>query len=69
MRRIFLGTYAVGVDVGGTNIRAGVITRDGRKLSEARRPSRAKEGLHTTQQMIIKAVEEAIEKAGSLAKN
>jgi glucokinase len=58
------GTYAVGVDVGGTNIRGGVITRDGKKLSEARRPSRASEGLAKTQQMIIEVVEEAITGAG-----
>ncbi len=58
------GTYAVGVDVGGTNIRAGVITRDGRKLGEGRRPARAQEGLAVTQQMIIETVEDAIRSAG-----
>lgn len=58
------GTYAVGVDVGGTNIRAGVITRDGRKLGVARRPALAMEGLAATQRMISEAVEEAIETAG-----
>ena len=58
------GSYAVGVDVGGTNIRAGVITRDGKKLAEGRRPARAMEGLAVTQQMIIEAAEEAIAGAG-----
>lgn len=58
------GTYAVGVDVGGTNVRAGVITRDGKKLAEARRPARAMEGYERTQQMIIEAAEEAIASAG-----
>lgn len=57
------GSYAVGVDVGGTNIRAGVITRDGRKLAEGRRPSRAWEGVETTLQMIYQAVEEALSNA------
>lgn len=56
--------YAVGVDVGGTNVRAGVITRDGKKLADARRPSRAMEGLALTQQAIIETVEEAITAAG-----
>ncbi|HEX2952256.1 MAG TPA: ROK family protein [Armatimonadota bacterium] len=57
------GTFAVGVDVGGTNIRAGVITREGKKLAEARRPARAMEGLAVTQQMIIEAAEEAMKNA------
>ena len=58
------GTYAVGVDIGGTNIRAGVVTREGKKLAEGRRPARALEGLATSMQMIFAAVEEAIANAG-----
>jgi glucokinase len=58
------GTFAVGIDVGGTNVRAGVITREGKKLAEARRPARAMEGLAATQQMIIEAAEEAMATAG-----
>ncbi len=58
------GSYAVGVDVGGTNIRGGVITKDGKKLGEGRRPSRAQEGLAATQRMICEVVEEAIANAG-----
>jgi len=58
------GTYAVGVDVGGTNIRAGVITKDGKKLSEARRPAFADAGVNVTQKMICEAAEEAMELAG-----
>ena len=58
------GTYAVGVDVGGTNVRAGVITREGKKLSEARNPTRAMDGLAITQQVIVDTVEEAMRKAG-----
>lgn len=57
------GSYAVGVDVGGTNIRAGVITRDGRKLSEARRPARAMEGIDVTLRMIIETIEDAVSNA------
>ncbi|MHB9130355.1 MAG: ROK family protein [Armatimonadota bacterium] len=59
-----LGTYAVGVDVGGTNIRAGVITHDGKKISEGRRPARAIEGLDVTLRMIIESVEEALAASG-----
>ena len=59
-----LGSYAVGVDVGGTNIRAGVITREGKKLSEGRRPARAMEGLAVTLQMITESITEAITEAG-----
>jgi len=58
------GTYAVGVDIGGTNIRAGVVTREGKKLAEGRRPARALEGFAVSMQMIIDAVEEAIATAG-----
>lgn len=58
------GTYAVGVDVGGTNVRVGVVTREGQKLSEARNPTRALDGLAITQQVIVDTVEEAIRKAG-----
>lgn len=58
------GSFAVGIDVGGTNIRAGVITREGKKMAEARRPARAMEGLAVTQQMIIEAAEEAMGNAG-----
>lgn len=61
------GTYAVGVDVGGTNIRAGVITREGRILGTARRPALAMEGLAVTQRMIIDAIEEALVNAGVVA--
>ena len=57
------GSYAVGVDVGGTNIRAGVITRDGRKLAEGRRPSRAWEGVEVTLRMIYEAIEDALSHA------
>lgn len=54
------GSVAVGVDVGGTNIRAGVITQDGRKIGEGRRPARAMEGVEITLQMIRETVEEAL---------
>jgi glucokinase len=52
------------VDVGGTNVRAGVITPEGEKLSESRRPARAMEGVDATLEMIIEAIEEAVTEAG-----
>ncbi|MHB9025908.1 MAG: ROK family protein [Armatimonadota bacterium] len=58
------GRFAIGVDVGGTNIRAGVITPEGKKLSESRRPARAMEGIAVTLQMIVEAIEEALANAG-----
>jgi glucokinase len=58
------GSYAVGVDVGGTNIRAGVITREGKKLGEGRRPARAMEGIAVTLKMITETIEEALADAG-----
>jgi len=54
----------VGVDVGGTNVRAGVITPGGEKLSESRRPARAMEGVDATLEMIVEVIEEAIVTAG-----
>jgi len=58
------GSYAVGVDVGGTNIRAGVITREGKKLGEGRRPARAMEGIAVTLRMITEAIDAALADAG-----
>ncbi len=59
------GTVAVGVDVGGTNVRAGVITPTGEKLGkEGRRETRAMEGVDVTLLMIREAIEEAMANAG-----
>jgi len=51
------GKYIIGVDIGGTNVRAGLVSLKGVVLAEARGPARAAEGLATT-----------VQEAGSLVK-
>ncbi len=40
-----MGDSAIGVDVGATNIKAGLVRRDGKIVKELRRPTRGKEGV------------------------
>ncbi len=54
----------IGVDIGGTNIRAGVVDSGGRILGEARRPALADTGLRAAIGRAIQAIEEALENAG-----
>jgi glucokinase len=54
----------VGVDVGGTNIRAGVVDGAGRILGEARRPALAERGLRAAVERTIEAIFEAVDNAG-----
>jgi glucokinase len=54
----------VGVDVGGTNLRAGVVDEQGRILGEARQPALAESGLRAAVERTIEAIQEAIENAG-----
>jgi len=54
----------IGVDIGGTNIRAGVVDEGGRILGEARRPALAETGLRAAVGRAIEAVEEALDNAG-----
>lgn len=56
--------YAVGVDLGGTNVRAAVVDRSGKILGEAREPSLAMQGAEATIVQIIKAVRSALGTAG-----
>jgi len=44
------GKYLIGVDIGGTNVRAGLVSLKGQVLAEARGPARAAEGLGATVQ-------------------
>ncbi|MHB0913388.1 MAG: ROK family protein [Armatimonadota bacterium] len=57
-------TYFVGIDLGGTNVRAAVCDAEGRKLGEGRRPSRAMESASITIAQIIEAAREAMSDAG-----
>ena len=54
----------IGVDIGGTNIRAGVVDEGGRILGEARRPAIADSGLRAAVGRAIQAIEEALDNAG-----
>ena len=59
------GKFLVGVDIGGTNVRAGLVDRAGRLVADARRPARALEGPPATLAMVAEAISEAIEKGGA----
>ena len=54
----------VGIDIGGTNIRAGVVGEGGQILGEARRPALAEAGLRAAVARAIEAAEEALQNAG-----
>ncbi|MDH4179672.1 MAG: ROK family protein [Armatimonadota bacterium] len=54
----------VGVDIGATNIRAGVVDDAGQILGEARRLALAEAGLRTAIGRVIEAIREAVENAG-----
>jgi glucokinase len=59
--------HYVGVDVGGTNIRAGVVDGEGRILGEARRPALAEKGLRAAIDRAVEAIAEAFENSGMSA--
>ncbi|MDH7601863.1 MAG: ROK family protein [Armatimonadota bacterium] len=52
--------YVVGVDLGGTNVRAAVVDSSGKILGEARTDSKAMEGADVTLGQIIKAIRAAV---------
>ena len=54
----------IGADIGGTNIRTGVVDEGGRILGEARRPALAETGLRAAVGRAIQAMLEAVENAG-----
>lgn len=55
----------VGVDLGGTNVRAGVLTHGGELITPpVQNPSRAQEGFERTLAQILQTVEQAIDQAG-----
>lgn len=53
--------YVVGADLGGTNVRAAVVDRQGNRIGEARTESKAMEGLSVTVNQIASAINGAIE--------
>ncbi|MDA1013709.1 MAG: ROK family protein [Planctomycetota bacterium] len=58
------GLYFLGVDLGGTNIKAGVIDGDCQPLSSVQLPTQAALGVDHTVRQISKAINQAIETAG-----
>jgi glucokinase len=56
--------YVIGVDLGGTNVRAALIERDGTILRQARRPSLQGEPAASTLNQIVDACKEVIREHG-----
>jgi glucokinase len=56
--------YYVGIDVGGTNVKVGVVTSEGRSLSRVRVRTQAKKGPAAGIENIYAAVERAIAESG-----
>ncbi len=57
--------FVVGMDLGGTNARAAVVTRDGKIMGEGRAESKAMEGLDATVGQMLLAVQLAISDSGA----
>lgn len=55
--------YVIGVDLGGTNVRAAVADRTGRIVGEGRTDSKAMEGLEATIVQIVQAIRMAVDNA------
>ncbi|MHB1001519.1 MAG: ROK family protein [Armatimonadota bacterium] len=60
----FSGNYLVGVDLGGTNVRAAVTDKEGHILGQGRRPSLAMEEPEVTISQIIQSIKDAVKDAG-----
>jgi glucokinase len=60
----FQRPYFLGVDLGGTNIKAGVVDDSGRPLSSVERPTEAERGPEHGIQRICQASREAVSQAG-----
>jgi glucokinase len=60
-----MATAVVGVDLGGTNVRAAVLSRTGELLAPpVQHPSRAQEGFKITLEQIVLTIQKAIEASG-----
>ncbi len=55
--------YVIGVDLGGTNVRAAVVDKTGKIVGEGRTDSKAMEGLNATVEQIVHAVKTAVSDA------
>lgn len=56
--------YVIGVDLGGTNVRAAVVDSDGTVLGQAKLDSRAMDGFEATLEQIVASLEAAIAESG-----
>jgi glucokinase len=56
--------YILGVDLGGTNVRAAVLDKSGKQIGAGRAPSYATEGVENTIAQIVHAAKTAIRSAG-----
>jgi glucokinase len=52
--------YIGGVDIGGTNVRAGILDRQAHILRDVRRPALAEQGMPKTMEQVIAALQEAM---------
>ncbi len=59
------GRYVIGIDLGGTNIRAALADLDGQILHETRRVTPSSEHGNATVERLVEAVLEALEKQGA----
>ena len=56
--------YVLGVDLGGTNVRAAVLDKTGKQIGSGRAPSMATEGVENTVSQIVHAAKTAIRSSG-----
>jgi len=61
--------YFAGVDIGGTNVRAGILDRQAKILCDARRPALADQGMPRTLEQVVEALREAMNNQGIAAKD
>jgi len=57
-------SFVIGVDLGGTNVRAAVVEKSGKIIGEGRTDSRAMEGLSATVVQIVQAIRMAVADSG-----
>ncbi|UCH33033.1 MAG: ROK family protein [Armatimonadota bacterium] len=61
--------YVAGVDIGGTNVRAGILDKQAHILCDARRPALADQGMPKTLEQVVEALREAMAEHGITAQD
>ncbi len=59
-----MSVFTIGIDLGGTNVRAGVVTEDGQVISSCGHPTEVSKGQEHSIRQIVRTAEEAVERAG-----